>query len=157
MYKQPSSRTCFICGRENNVSLKMNFYNDLELNQVRAEVIIPEHFNGYPGVVHGGIIGAILDETAGRAIMLDGNKDNLFVTTRLEVKYRKPTPTGQPLTAVGWILRRDLTRAKVAAELRLADGTVTAQCQATIIKPPKTYLESCNWQEEDKYWRVYDD
>jgi len=157
MYKQPSSRTCFICGRENDVSLKMNFYNDHEAQQVRSEVVIPEHFNGYPGIAHGGIIGAILDETSGRAIMLDDNMDNLFVTTKLEVKYRRPTPTGEPLTAVGWIIRRDRTRAKVAAELRKADGTVTAQCQATIIKPPDSYLESCNWQAENQFWRVYED
>lgn len=157
MEKQPSSRTCFICGRENNVGLKMDFYNDKETRQVKSTIVIPEHFNGYPGVAHGGIIGAILDETSGRAILLDGNKDDLFVTTKLEVKYRKPTPTEEPLTAIGWIIRRDRSRAKVAAELRRSDGTVTAQCQATVIKPPKSYLESCNWAEEDKYWRVYED
>ncbi|MGE5389691.1 MAG: PaaI family thioesterase [Deltaproteobacteria bacterium] len=157
MYKQPSSRTCFICGRENEVGLKMDFYNDNEAKQVRSQIIIPEHFNGYPGVAHGGIIGAILDETSGRAVMLDGNKDDLFVTTKLEVKYRKPTPTEEPLTVIGWIIRRDRTRAKVAAELRRADGTVTAQCHATVIKPPAAYLELCNWAEEDKYWRVYED
>lgn len=157
MDKQPSSRTCFICGRENDYSLHMNFYNDNDSERVKAEVIIPDHYNGYPGVAHGGIVGAILDETSGRAIMLDGDKDNLFVTARLEVRYRKPTPTGEPLTAVGWIIRRDRTRAKVAAELQLSDGTVTASCQATIIKPPKSYLDSCNWSAEEEFWRVYED
>ena len=157
MEKQPSSRTCFICGRQNDISLKMNFYNDYENSRVKAELIIPEHFNGYPGVAHGGVVGAILDETAGRAIMLDGNMDNLFITTRLEVKYRHPTPTGEPLVASGWIIRRDHNRAKVAGDIRLADGTVTASCQATVMRAPKKYLEMCSWQDESEHWRVYED
>lgn len=157
MDKQPNSRSCFICGRENDFSLKMNFFNDPENNRVKSELVIPDHFNSYPGVAHGGIVAAILDETAGRAILLDGDMDNLFITTRLEMKYRRPTPTGQLIIASGWILRRDHNRAKVAGDIRLADGTVTASCEATVIRAPKKYLEQCNWQEEAKFWRVYDD
>ena len=68
MIKQPTSRTCFACGRENDSGLKMTWYNNPESNQVEASVTIDEHFNGYPGIVHGGIVAAILDETSGRAV-----------------------------------------------------------------------------------------
>ena len=47
--KQPSSRTCFLCGRQNEAVLKMEWYNNPETNQVEATIKIPEHFNGYPG------------------------------------------------------------------------------------------------------------
>jgi uncharacterized protein (TIGR00369 family) len=103
MIKQPTSRTCFMCGRENSHGLKMVWYNNLEANRVEATITIPEQFNGYPGIVHGGIVAAILDETSGRAVMLDGNFENLFVTLRLNVTYRKPTPTNTPLKAIGWL------------------------------------------------------
>ena len=155
MNKQPSSRTCFLCGRQNAISLKINWHNDSETGQVRATVIVPEHFNGYPGIVHGGIVAAILDETAGRAILLDGDPDDLMVTLKLEVKYRRPTPTGQPLTAVGWVIRRTESRAQVAGELRLADGTITAQCEALIVRPSQEFFD--RWEPEKKHWRVYDD
>jgi len=50
----------------------MVWYNNPESNRVESAVTIPEQFNGYPGIVNGGIVAAILDETSGRAVMLDG-------------------------------------------------------------------------------------
>jgi uncharacterized protein (TIGR00369 family) len=152
MSKQPTSRTCFVCGRENKFGLKMVWYNNPETNQVEANVTIPEQFNGYPGIVHGGIVAAILDETAGRAVMLDGNFDNLFVTLRLNMTYRKPTPTNTPLKAVGWLEHKGNKGMKVAAKLLLPDGTVTAECKAVVIKPTSEISRS--WEPEKKFWRV---
>jgi len=154
--KQPSSRYCFLCGRQNPIGLKITWYTDRDNGQVRATVTVPEHFNGYPGVVHGGIVAAILDETAGRAVLLDGDvDDSLMVTMKLEVKYRRPTPTGVPLEAVGWLIRRDERRAQVAAELRLPDGTVCAECESLLARPREEFMRS--WEPERPYWRVYED
>lgn len=155
--KQPTSRSCFVCGRENGAGLKMNWYNDTEAQKVWSELVVPAQFNGYPGVVHGGIVAAILDETSGRALLVNGDEDMLMVTSHLELKYRHPTPTDQPLTAVGWIIKGGKKHAQVAGEIRLADGTVTAECKATVIKPPARFLESHGWEEEKPYWKVYDD
>jgi acyl-coenzyme A thioesterase PaaI-like protein len=151
--KQPSSRTCFMCGKQNEYGLKMEWYNNPQTNQIEAEVTIPDHFNGYPGVAHGGIIAAILDETASRAVMIDGDFENLFVTLKLEVTYRKITPTNTPLFITGWISKGSSKRKKVAAEIKLADGTVTAECQALVTRPPKQVAET--WEPEKQYWKVY--
>lgn len=153
MIKQPSSRTCFLCGRQNEIGLKMEWYNNLDTNQVESTVTIPEQFNGYPGIVHGGIIAAILDETAGRAVMLDGDFDNLFVTLKLKITYRNFTPTQTPLTAVGWIAYRGNRSIEVAAELRLPDGTVTAECKAVVVRPPEEIVK--RWEPERPFWKVY--
>ena len=67
--RQPSSRTCFVCGRDNPVSLKMKWDQDCASGEIRSTVVLPEHFNGYPGVAHGGVIAAVLDETAGRVVL----------------------------------------------------------------------------------------
>jgi len=144
-----------MCGRENNHGLKIVWYNNLELNQVEAVVTIPEHFNGYPGIAHGGIVAAILDETSVRAVMLDGNFENLFVTLRLNVTYRKPTPTNTPLKAVGWLEHKGNRGMKVAAELSLPDGTVTTECKAIVVRPTDEISES--WEPERKFWRVEKD
>lgn len=153
MEKQPSSRTCFLCGRQNDIGLKMTWYHDDD--QIRTTVTVPEHFNGYPEVVHGGIVAAILDETAGRAVLINGNHETLMVTLKLEVTYRRPTPTNTPLTAVGWVLRQSRKRARVAGELRLPDGTVTAECTAVVVRPSADFLQK--WKAEKPYWRVYED
>jgi uncharacterized protein (TIGR00369 family) len=155
MEKQPNSRTCFVCGRQNPISLKMNWYNDRDAQQVRSIVTVPEHFNGYPDVVHGGVVAAMLDETAGRAIMLGGKSDNLMVTLKLEVTYRRPTPTKTPLTVVGWVIKQSTNRAQVAGEIRLPDGAVTAQCEAIVVRPPPEIMQ--RWEAEKPYWRVYED
>jgi len=155
MIKQPTSRTCFMCGRENSYGLKMVWYNNLEANRVESTVTIPAQFNGYPGIAHGGIVAAILDETSGRAVMLDGNFDNLFVTLRLNMTYRKPTPTNTPLKAVGWLEHKGSKGMKVAAELLLPDGTITTECKAVVVRPTEEISKS--WEHERKFWRVEED
>jgi len=155
MQKQPNSRTCFLCGRQNEIGLKMSWYNDQDARQIKGTVIVPDHFNGYPGFVHGGIIAALIDETAGRALLLDGDTERLMVTLKLEVRYRHPTPTSQPLTVVGWIVQQSSSRAKVAAQVQLADGTVTAEGEAIVVRPPQSFFDL--WEPEKEYWRVYND
>jgi len=155
MDKQPSSRTCFLCGRQNAVGLKITWYNDVAAQRVQATITVPEQFNGYPGIVHGGIIAALLDETAGRALLLDGNSNNLMVTLKLEVKYRHPTPTGELLTLVGWVIQRSAGRARAAAHILLADGTVTAQGEAILVRPSAEFFR--RWEPEKPFWRVYDE
>ncbi len=150
--RQPSSRTCFVCGRDNPVSLRMKWDQDLEKGEIRATVTLPEHFNGYPGVAHGGVVAAVLDETAGRSILIDGGFDDLMVTAKLEVVYRRPTPTGVPLVAVGRLVRRDGARAEAEGELRLPDGTVSARATVLLARPPQEVV--AGWEPERPYWRV---
>jgi len=154
MRKQPSSRMCFACGRQNPVGLKLDFYEDHEAGQVRAEFTIPENYQSYPGAVHGGIVATILDEISGRAILLHGSDEDLMATLRLTIRYRRPTPIGAPLVAVGWVDHMGGMGARVAGEIRLPDGTVTAECEAVLADVPEAFR--ARWEEEKQYWRVYE-
>jgi len=145
---------CFICGRKNPVGLKLDFYEDHETEQVRAKITVPDAYQGYPGVVHGGIVSAILDEVAGRAVLIEGNKDDLLATLRMTVRFRRPTPTETPLIGVGWVKRVGGIGAKVAGEIRLPDGTVTADCECLLAQPPEEFREQ--WEDEKPYWKVYE-
>jgi len=145
---------CFVCGLQNPIGLKLAFYQDAEADQVRAEITVPDEYQGYPGVVHGGIVSAILDEVAGRAIMLRRSDDDLMATLRLTVRFRRPTPTETPLTALGWVERMGGVGARVAGEIRIPDGTVTADCEAVLADVPDQFYTS--WEEEKVYWRVYE-
>jgi uncharacterized protein (TIGR00369 family) len=153
-HRQPSSRHCFVCGVQNPIGMKIQFTDDGE-SAVRAEVVVPEHYNGYPGVVHGGIVAAILDEVSGRALLARGHDlKNLFVTLKMEIRYRAPTPTDTPLTAIGHIVQHGASRAKVHGEIRLPDGTVTAEADCVVARPPAEFAE--RWEPERSYWKVYD-
>jgi acyl-coenzyme A thioesterase PaaI-like protein len=157
MQKQPNSRMCFVCGLQNPVGLRLAFYEDRESDPKRvcAEVVIPDQYQGYPGVAHGGILAAVLDEVAGRATLIDGGPDDLFMTLKMALKYRLPTPTETPLTGVGWITRRRGTRAQAHSELRLPDGRVSVEADLVIMRPPGDFEGV--WESERPFWRVYPD
>lgn len=149
---QPTSRMCFVCGRENPTGLHIQFYENRAEEQVVAHVEIPDSYQGYPGIAHGGIVAAILDEISGRAIMVGEEETPFWVTAKLEIRYREPTPTETPLTAVGWVVNRRQHSAEVAGEIRLTDGTVTAEVSAVVVQPVEAQLEA--WGQEATYWRV---
>jgi acyl-coenzyme A thioesterase PaaI-like protein len=149
---QPTSRMCFICGRDNPVGLHLQFYEDPVARQVIVPVVIPECYQSYPGIVHGGILATILDETAGRAVMMGFDEAPFWVTGKLEIRYRKPTPTETPLTIVGWVVKQRRRLAEVAGEVRLADGTVTAEASAIVVCPREGTLQA--WEQEQEFWRV---
>nr|MBN1229255.1 PaaI family thioesterase [Anaerolineae bacterium] len=88
---QPNSKYCFVCGLESPVGLKLRF-TDNGVDAVRAIHMVPDKFQGYPGVVHGGVVAAMLDETGGRAVMI-GNPNRFFMTAKMEIRYRQPVPT----------------------------------------------------------------
>ncbi|HSN90704.1 MAG TPA: PaaI family thioesterase [Anaeromyxobacteraceae bacterium] len=152
MARQPSSRSCFVCGRENPGGLRTAWESDREAGEVRATVSIPERFNGYPGVVHGGIVTALLDEAVVRTGLLDGGFDDLLVTARIEVSFRRPIPTDTPVTVVARLLQRTGARARAEAEVRLADGAVAARAEALLARPPPEV--AAGWAAERPFWRV---
>jgi len=90
----------------------------------------PELHAGFPGVVHGGLVSAVLDDVMGRSTML---LRRWVVTGRLEVRYRGPAPTGTPLQVEGRMT--GLRRRVVTAEARLlvAGGATVAEASASYL------------------------
>ena len=152
MTMQPSSRTCFVCGRENPLGLAARWVSDRESGEVRATLEIPEHFNGFPGTVHGGVLSALLDEAAVRTALLDGGFDDQMVTAKLEVAFRRPTPTCTPIVVAARIVRRVGSRVQAEAEVRLPDGAVAARAEALLMRPPRDVAAA--WEAERAHWRV---
>lgn len=134
--KQQSSKNCFICGVENDFGLKARFYetNDAEL---WALFTPKDEHQSYPNRMHGGVASAILDETIGRAICVGQDEMIWGVTTELIVKYRKPVPLGQELTAKARITYHRGRFFEGEAELCLPDGTVAASAKGKYIIVPE--------------------
>ena len=147
--KQPNSSFCFVCGLDNPVGLRLEFY-ETGPDEVTATYLPGKNYEGYPGVLHGGIVGAILDEVGGRVVMI-GDHTQFMMTAKMDVKYRRPTPTGQPLKVVGRLLKRRGRLALAHAEIVLPDGTVTAEAELTLAELPDEFrvagdLDALGWK-----------
>lgn len=147
---QPTSDWCFICGRLNPKGLKLKFYDNGE-NEVYTETTLTDEYQGYPGIAHGGIVAAILDETVGRVAMI-GNHHHFMFSVTLQVKYRHPVPLHTPLRFIGRIahLRGRLGRA--VGECFLPDGTLAAESHMTLADIPKELMDQINM--EALGWRI---
>lgn len=145
LHQQPNSDMCFICGRKNPVGLYMKFFDNGE-NEIYSEYTVPEQYQGYPGVVHGGILAAMLDESVARVSMISDHH-RLMMSVKLEVKYRHPTPTGTPLRIVGRIVRLRGRLGKAVGAIYLPDGTITAESEMTLADVPEDVLgENLNFE-----------
>jgi acyl-coenzyme A thioesterase PaaI-like protein len=154
--KQPNSRMCFICGVENPVGLHLHIY-ETGPGQVESTYVAPEHFQGYPGVLHGGIVGAILDEISGRSHMgADPDAPRFMFTARLEVKYRRNVPIGQRLKIVGRAGRSKGKTAEAWAGIYHAEtDELLAEGRALLINVPERQFDASSLV--DLGWRVYPD
>ena len=148
MRKQPVSRDCFLCGRENPIGLKLTFYEDSE-NRVVTHFTPGEEHQGYPHVAHGGILCALLDETIGRTLVRD---DIWAMTVELNVRFLKPVPLREQLTVVGEMVRLRSRTMEGSGEIRLADGTVAVTAKAKYIRLPEEQV--AQFREELVYWAV---
>lgn len=130
--RQPGSALCFVCGTENPRGLGVEFFDDGA--RVRAEIVTAEWQQGWPGVLHGGIVSALLDETIGRVAFLH---DRWVQTARLSVRFHKPAPLGRRLGVVGELTRDARRLMEMRGELVDADsGEVLAQAEGTFVRLP---------------------
>jgi acyl-coenzyme A thioesterase PaaI-like protein len=83
---------CFVCGQRNPCGLRLRFRQDGA--RVVADFTGDVAHQGFPGVLHGGVLASILDETLGRVSLLDRR---WTMTARLELRYRAPARIGVPL------------------------------------------------------------
>ncbi len=153
MEKQSNSRSCFVCGVENVHGLHLKFYETAP-GEVQAEYVVPAHFQGYPGVVHGGVIASMLDEVTGRTLM-HGDPPRFMVTARLSIRYRKPVPVGQPLRLIGHAGKDSGRVAEAKGEILGADGTLLAEADAVMVDIPESSLAAVDL--EALGWKVYPD
>jgi acyl-coenzyme A thioesterase PaaI-like protein len=148
---QPNSQNCFVCGLSNPFGLKLRFY-ETGPGEVCAECTLDEQYQGYPGVVHGGIVAAMLDEAAGRSHM-GGDPPRFMYTARLEIRYRKNVPIGKPIRLVG--RAGDSKRRTAASSSAIYDqnGTLLAEADALMVNIPQAAVKDVDL--EALGWRVY--
>lgn len=119
---------CFACGQDNPIGLHLDF--KLQEGKYTAVKTLSADYQGYEGIVHGGILTTMMDEAmAGYFCKALGQK---AVTARLDVRYRKPAPIGEPLTIASWEESRRGNFVNMKATVALADGTVVTEASGKL-------------------------
>lgn len=127
---------CFVCGGRNGAGLGL--YYRQQGDEIVTEFIgKPEH-QGFPGVVHGGLLSTILDETMGRTALFTRT---WVMTGRLEVRYRNPAPVGERLTCRARLTRGRTSSFAAEGEVKLDDGTILADARGLFIRVPDEVRE----------------
>ena len=127
---------CFGCGQKNDKGLRLESFTSQD--GVIASFRPEPHHEAFPGVLNGGIIGALLDchsnWTAAHALMQANGAapPPCTVTADFHVKLRAPTPSDRPLSLLARPVAITGDRCTVDAELS-CDGKVTATCRGTFV------------------------
>jgi uncharacterized protein (TIGR00369 family) len=118
--KPISDNYCYVCGRNNPRGLKIAVrYLDAE-RAAETELVLPREFQGWAGVIHGGVLATLLDEMMGHAVWHFAGPG---VTLNLEVRFHKALKPGEAIKVRGVLQSLNGSRRLAEAEIiRLADG-----------------------------------
>jgi uncharacterized protein (TIGR00369 family) len=120
---------CFACGQANPIGLRLRFRDDG--NGIRAEFTPGPQYQGYDGVLHGGIVAAALDDAMANLFHRRGRET---VTARLEIRYRREAPIGRRLIVTARTTAERGRMFTAEATLALPDGTRLAEARGTLMR-----------------------
>ena len=121
-------RLCFGCGQDHPTGLHMKVRGSA--SKVEGSFLVTEHHQGAPGLAHGGVLAAAVDEAMGFLIYLLAAP---AVTVHLEVDYRKPVPVGSILELETHVERID-GRKVFAVLTAKVDGVVHVEARSIYVK-----------------------
>ncbi len=131
---------CFGCGVDHPTGLHLLVYAGEGVSN-RAELVVSEHHQGAPGLAHGGLLAAAIDEALGS---LNWLLRRPAVTARLETDFVRPVPVGTRLFITGEVIgvagRRIYTRAE--GRLDAPDGPLALTAAAVFVAVPLEHFST---------------
>ena len=128
-----ADRGCFVCGNQNPAGLQIQLAVDVEDGSASSRVTLDERFQGWQGVIHGGILATLLDEVAIYACRSQGEQ---FVTVEINVRYRKPVPVASLIDLKGQITKKIRKLYTVKSRIEI-NGTLHAEAEVRVMQLDK--------------------
>jgi predicted transcriptional regulator len=113
---------CFGCGPHNPIGLKLQF--TIDGDTLHTECTPAAVYQGWPGLVHGGILSLILDEAMNNVAYLTGTP---CITASMNIRLRQPVKVEERLYITARISRRNRKLIESSARICLKDGTLIAE------------------------------
>lgn len=120
---------CIICGRNNPFSLGLKFV-PRGIDAVEASFTGGPHLQGYEGILHGGVISAVLDSAMAHCLLVKNIK---AVTGDLRVRFLHAIPCTSRVTIRAWLTCAVSTLYELKAEARV-DGRLVARAKAKFMQ-----------------------
>ncbi len=119
---------CFGCGQENPIGLRLSPHIDEDA--VVASFVPKDDHQGWPGIVHGGIIASLLYEVLENFAHQRGI---VAMMRRMDTRLRRPAKTGVEIRAKSWLTEQSDREMHVSATLTSADGMLIAEGEAALV------------------------
>jgi acyl-coenzyme A thioesterase PaaI-like protein len=115
-----------------------------------ASFSFDERHQGGPGIVHGGLVSAALDEASG---LLATWYRFPAVTARIFVRYRRPVPINAKLALAARVVGESGRRIHVDADLRLEEEILAEARGAFLHVPLEHFLQTPEGRLAGQRWR----
>jgi acyl-coenzyme A thioesterase PaaI-like protein len=120
---------CFACESLNEHGLHLDLH--VAGDRCWTELVLPDRFQGWDGIAHGGIVCTILDEVMAWSLAAS---DNWGLTARMSVDFKRPVRLGTRIRGEGRITSSRRRLHETAAELvDLGTGELLATAAATYV------------------------
>lgn len=107
------------------------------------------HHQGGPGIAHGGIVGAALDEACG---LLATWYRFPAVTARISIRYRRPAPVGKTLRVTARVAAERGRRIEITGELRDGEELLAEAEGAFLHVPLEHFLATPEGRAAGEAW-----
>lgn len=119
--------SCFVCSEGHPHGLGLRFHHTDD--GVVCFCTVPDSYCGFDGMVHGGIISALMDEAAAYALF--ARHGRLGVTRDMSTRFLKPVLTGVELRVEGHVVSMAPPNAEVAMAIYDGAGVCLAEARST--------------------------
>lgn len=130
---------CYGCGVRNPEGLHIAF--EVDGLDVTGRFTPRKVHQGFPGVAHGGIAAAAMDEAMGWAMYAAGA---WAMTARMEVRYRRPLPLEEEVIVTARVTRNRGRRLEAEAAIATEQGEVLVQATGLFLRMPESRTRELN-------------
>ncbi len=134
MERLPSFRSCYFCGSENPRGLGIGYFHDAATDRVVGWVDPEGFLCGYPGILHGGVQSALLDDVIYWSVT--HGFATTSVTLRLTTEFRAPARLGRRFALRAWVVGAGGRKVTARGVLENDEGSTVADAQGLYLLHP---------------------
>ena len=139
---------CWGCG-DNPNGIHLRLPDGEGVSRYEATFAFDDRHQGAPGIVHGGLVGAALDEACG---LLATWHRFPSVTARIFVRFRRPVPINRPLAIAAEVEETRGRRTHIRGELRDGDDLLADARGAFVHVPLEHFLLTPEGRAAGEAW-----